>query len=246
MKNKKELSRLNTMKRYLQSYKAGESKLKDIVMLASYITGTPVSFITLMDKEIQWITTSYGYDVTQMPRSTSFCNHTIEQEDVLQVPDATKDERFKENPIVNATPGAMFYAGVPLKSNEGYNIGTLCVLDIKPNNINDEQKKCLIALSRQIANLMELDVSMGLLNNSIEKIEGQNTSLKEIAKIQAHHLRGPLSSAMGVMNVIKDNEYTAGKETLVMLEKSIHQLDQRICDAVILANKADYSLAATA
>ncbi len=75
--------RLKAMKRYLEQINENKDKLQDIVSLASHITGVPVAFITLMDKDIQWISVKHGYPVDQMPRSTSFCTHTIEQDEVM-------------------------------------------------------------------------------------------------------------------------------------------------------------------
>jgi len=122
---KYERLRLKAMKRYLKQFPEVTGKLQDIVALASQITGVPVAFITLLDKEIQWITVKHGYEVEQMPRSTSFCTHTIEQDDIMVVPDALHDDRFKDSPLVTYPHSVKYYAGISLKSAEGHNVGTL-------------------------------------------------------------------------------------------------------------------------
>lgn len=238
MTTRKEQARLKAMKRYLQRYYAAENKLQSIVMLASYITKTPVAFITLMDKEVQWITTKHGYPIDQMPRSTSFCTYTIEQENLFIVNDAKADDRFKDNPAVNMQC-ARFYAGTALKSNDGYNIGTLCVMDVKPNALDDEQAACLKALSAQVSNLMDLDLSMEVIKQNVTAIEKQNAALRSIAHMQAHEFRAPLCTVKSVMDLIKLHNYNASKEYVVMLEEAVGALDDKICSVVALTNTAN-------
>jgi len=243
----KEFYRLNAMKKYLSLCTQSEQKLQDIVMLASYITQTPVAFITLMDKEVQWITVKHGYDVDQMPRATSFCTHTIEQEDVLIVPDTYADERFSQNPVVLANPSARFYAGAPLTNYEGYNVGTLCVLDVKPNHLDEHQQQCLKALSNQVANILELNLGVDMLTKSVHEIEqkkqaieAQNTHLKKIAQIQSHEFRSPVCSILSLMNLIKYEGYNPSKEYLMMMEEAVKNLDAKICSVVELASAVKY------
>jgi hypothetical protein len=243
----KEFYRLNAMKKYLGLSRKSENKLQDIVMLASYITNTPVAFITLMDKEIQWITVKHGYNVEQMPRATSFCTHTIEQDDIFIVPDTYADERFKQNPVVLANPSARFYAGAPLTNYEGYNVGTLCVLDVKPNQLNDNQRNCLKALSNQVANILELNLGVDMLTKSVHEIEQkkkaiehQNIHLKKIAQIQSHEFRSPVCSILSLMNLIKYEGYKPSKEYLLMMEDAVKNLDAKICSVVELASSVNY------
>ena len=145
---KVEAFRLKAMRRYLRYFSEVSGSLQDIVDLASQLTGVPVAFITLIDKEVQWIKVRHGYEVEQMPRSTSFCTHTIEQGEILEVPDALLDERFLNNPLVIHPPSVRYYAGISLKSADGYNVGTLCVMDVQPHVLNNEQLLSLKALSR--------------------------------------------------------------------------------------------------
>jgi len=241
MQLEKEQLRLAAMKRYLQLYYEAENKLQDIVMIACHITETPVAFITLMDQEVQWVTAKYGYDIDKLPRDSSFCSYTIQEERVFIVNDTLADSRFSNNPIVKFDPGARFYAGASLKSHDGYNIGALCVLDTKPNALDEEQVDCLMALSKQVGNLMELDLSMKLLKESIGKIEDQNSALRKIAQVESHELRGPLSAVMGVMNLIRYENYNANKEYLLLLEDAVKKLDDKICSVVQIADVNDLS-----
>ena len=225
---KKERLRLKAMKRYLKQFPGVTGKLQDIVDLASQITGVPVAFITLLDSEIQWITVKHGYNVDQMPRVTSFCTHAIEQDDVMVVPDAVLDERFKNNPLVNYPPSVRYYAGVSLKSSEGYNVGTLCVLDMQTHVLTSAHLESLKALSRQVTNIMELNLSIDQLRESITQVEQRNKALKKIAQVQSHDIRGPLTSVLGVMSLMKEQDQSRYIEYFSHLETAVNSLDQKI------------------
>ena len=233
---KSERLRLTAMKRYLKQFPEMTGKLQDIVTLAAQITGVPVAFITLLDKDIQWINVHYGYEVNQMPRHTSFCTHTIQQEEVMVVEDALLDERFSDNPIVMNPPSVKYYAGTPLKSADGQNVGTLCVMDVQTHHLTQNQLESLKALSRQVTNIMELSVSISYLKKSIEEIHERNDALKKIAHVQSHEIRGPLSTVMSVMNLIADEGYPNNKEYLQLLQTSIKNLDEKICGIVAISN----------
>lgn len=234
---KKERLRLAAMKRYLHTNINQDERLQDIAVLASKVTNTPVALVTLMDKDVQWITSSVGFEIESMPRKTSFCTHTIEQEKVMVVKDSKLDARFKKNPIVLATPSARFYAGMPLKSHDGLNIGTLCVLDVKPRGLTRKQSFCLEALAKQAITLMEHRLNIELLREGIEQIELKNTTLKKIAQFQSHEFRGPLTTVIGLMNLIKDEGYAFNKDYMLMMETAIQKLDEKICSVVGMAMK---------
>lgn len=236
MRNEK--LRLKAMKRYLGQINKNADKLQDIVSLASHLTGVPVAFITLMDKDIQWISVKHGYVADQMPRSTSFCTHAIENDDIMIVENAMLDERFKDNPLVNNAPSVRFYAGISLKSSDGFNVGTLCVMDVHPHELNEDQSASLKALSRQVTNVMELNLSVKLLKESIQQIEGRNTALKKIAQVQSHDIRGPLTSIIGLMNLIREEGYQTNREYLQMMETAVNKLDEKICSIVSVSNTA--------
>lgn len=217
----KEQERLKAVQYYLQFNLNREKELKDIAELASVICETPIALITLLDKEIQWIKAKVGTDVEQMPRATSFCTHAIETEEVMVVPDAIQDKRFALAPVVAGNPGVRFYASANLKSFDGYNVGTLCVFDLKPKQLSATQEKALTALANQVSHIMELD-------RAIKLLERQNDALTEIARIQSHEVRSPVSSILGLMQLIREQDYVPEKEHLVLLEESAIQLDQKI------------------
>ncbi len=232
----KEQLRLKSVKKYLTHIKDTATKLQDIVALASQITGVPVAFITLIDEDIQWINVKHGFDVDQMPRSTSFCTHTIEQDEVLEVPDAIIDSRFLNNPLVINPPSVRYYAGIALKSADGQNVGTLCVMDIETHNLSTDQLDSLKALSRQVTNIIELSIIVQHLKKSIAEIEARNEALKKIAQVQSHEIRGPLTSIMGVMDLMKSEANNL--EYFGYLETAVSNLDEKIKLIVDMSSKA--------
>lgn len=235
---KQERLRLLAMKRYLKQFPGLTGKLQDIVALATQLTGVPVAFITLLDREVQWITVNHGFEVQQMPRSTSFCTHTIQQDDVMVVEDAMSDKRFTSNPLVIKPPSVKYYAGIALKSAEGHNVGTLCVMDVQTHHLSDEQLVSLKALSRQVTNIMELNLSIAHLKRSVKQIEARNKALKKIAQVQSHDIREPLTSVIGVMNLIAAEEDKNKIQYIQHLEVAVKRLDEKICSIVDISTKA--------
>ena len=133
-----------------------EREFDDLTYLASFICGTPIALITLLDDKRQWFKSRQGTEQKETSRDISFCSHAILQNDVMMVPDSLKDPRFKDNPMVVGDPHIRFYAGAPITTAEGYNLGTLCVLDNTPRGLNRSQVMALEALARQVVSQLEL------------------------------------------------------------------------------------------
>jgi len=133
-----------------------EREFDDLARLASQICGTPYALISLVDRDRQWFKARVGVEARETPRSVSLCAHAILGHDPLVVPDASKDSRFSNNPLVRTGPGFHFYAGAPLVTNDGHAIGTICVLDRKARELDPDQIESLRALSRQVVSQLEL------------------------------------------------------------------------------------------
>ena len=163
-----EALRLKALEEYGVLDTSAEESFEDIVRVASYITKTPIALISLVDRERQWFKAKVGLDADETPRDISFCTHAINNpSDVLVVHDATKDERFADNPLVVNDPNIRFYAGAPLVTPTGEAIGTLCVIDREARNLTPEQLEILRALSRQVISQLELRRSIASLEDTI-------------------------------------------------------------------------------
>ena len=151
-----ESERLAALRRCEALDTAPEIAFDDLVLLASRVCEAPMSAISLVDEHRQWFKSQVGLGVRQTPREVAFCAHAILQPDLLVVPDALKDERFHDSPLVRNDPHIRFYAGAPLLTADGQAIGALCAMDTVARSLSTQQAEALQALARQVMNQIEL------------------------------------------------------------------------------------------
>lgn len=165
-----ESKRLNRLYQCLILDTPAEEAFDDITQLAAQICEVPIALVTLIDRNRQWFKSKVGLDVTETPRKLAFCTYAILQSDVLIVPDALEDNRFADNALVTSEPYIRFYAGVPLITQDGYALGTLCIIDRVPRELSAEQIQALKALARQVVRQIELRESLvELERNSLQR-----------------------------------------------------------------------------
>ena len=152
-----EAARLAALHRYRILDTDPERAFDDLTLLASHVCGAPIALITLIDSDRQWFKSVVGMSGTETHRNVSFCTHAIQRPDeIMVVPNALSDARFKENPFVVGDPKIRFYAGAPLVTPEGHALGTLCVVDRVPRVLTSDQMNALDALRRQAQAQLEL------------------------------------------------------------------------------------------
>ncbi len=149
-----------------------EREYDEITYLASQICDAPISLISLVDDSRQWFKSHYGLTASETPKEIAFCAHAItNQNSILIVEDSREDSRFHDNPLVTGSPYVIFYVGIPLVNPRGLALGTLCVIDNHPRNIEPLQLKALKALANQLIKLMELRKTTFELQLKNEKID---------------------------------------------------------------------------
>jgi EAL domain-containing protein (putative c-di-GMP-specific phosphodiesterase class I)/GGDEF domain-containing protein len=133
-----------------------------ITRMASRLLGAPVSTVSLTDHDRQWFKSKVGLDISEIPRAEAPCNYAIHNEAVFVVPDMLDDVRFKTSAMAKA--GIRFYAGAPLITKPGYSLGTLCIVDDKPRDISDDEKRLLVDLAAMVMSQVELQSTIGLVD----------------------------------------------------------------------------------
>ncbi|MVM37234.1 GAF domain-containing protein [Spirosoma sp. HMF3257] len=185
-----EQNRISALKSYDILDSLPEQEYDELTSLASEICQTPISLISLIDDKRQWFKSNHGLDVRETPKEFAFCAHGIlNPTETLIVPDSRQDSRFADNPLVTGDPNVIFYAGVPLVNNEGFPLGSLCVIDNNPKELTEKQLAALKTLAKQVVNLLELRRSNKALSTVKKLLEQRNDELEQIVAIARNEVR---------------------------------------------------------
>ncbi|MGD9742620.1 MAG: diguanylate cyclase [Dongiaceae bacterium] len=147
-----------------------EDAFDRVTRLAAKVMGAPIALVSFVDKDRQWSKSRYGLEADETGRASAFCAHAIMESKIMVVDDATADPRFRDNPHVVADPSIRFYAGAPLRSPKGNNLGTLCIMDKAPRTLSREDQGLLADLAAVVMDEVELrsrastDSLTGVLN----------------------------------------------------------------------------------
>lgn len=181
-----------------------ESIYDDITSLMSRVCDAPISLAGLIDKDRHWLKSHHGIDFNESPRNISFCGHAIvSKEEIFIVEDARKDERFFDNPLVTDF-GVVGYAGVPFVDKDGFVLGTLCVFDLKPMILSEDQKESLKSMARQVMYLFERHIREAKLEETTVELKNKNTELEQYAGILSHDIKTPINHIVGFIEIIED------------------------------------------
>lgn len=224
-----------------------ERDFDDIVAIAAQICGTPISHISIIDKNRTWLKSQIGLSLGEgSPRNLSFCAHAINRPDeIMIVPDSSLDERFHDNPYVLGEPFVTFYAGVPLVTETGHALGTLCVLDTVPRELSEEQLTSLRALANQVVAQLELRKKNRELAISRFALEEINEELEKFAYVVAHDLKSPCNNFISLSELLlqtnSDHLTDEGKEIVNYISDSAIQLKQLIDDILKYSRTLNFS-----
>lgn len=225
---KNEKQRQAALEKYKILDTLSEESFDNITSLMAYVCDVPISLITLLDKDRNFLKSHHGISLTESPRELSFCGHAINSPLPLTiVEDARKDERFADNPLVTEQH-AIFYAGAPLIDSNGFALGTLCVYDIKPRKLTEQQQQAMIAMSKQVVNLFEQRYQNIKLLEFQDKIKKRNQDLEDFVKLVSHDLKSPLSNIVGLTELMeidfKGKLDAQAQQYLQFLKASSHSL----------------------
>ncbi len=168
--SEREQERLDALRDYRILDTPTEQAFDDLTALAAYVCDVPIALVSLVDTDRQWFKSKLGLEATETSRDVSFCAHAILQNSILVVQDTHLDARFAANPLVTSEPNIRFYAGVPLLTPEALPLGTLCVIDHKPRELNAAQIRTLEGIARQVVTQLELRLVSARLAQALEKI----------------------------------------------------------------------------
>jgi PAS domain S-box-containing protein len=155
-----EAARIKALRDYAILDTPDEPAFDRITRVAARLLRTPITLLTLVDENRQWFKSTYGFTPRETSREVSFCAHAILTPEVMVVPDATADRRFSTNSLVTGKPNIRFYAGAPLRTPDGLNLGTLCAIDTKPRELSAEEKEILADLAAMAMDEIQLRIAL--------------------------------------------------------------------------------------
>ncbi len=169
-----------------------EERFERLIRIAKRYYNVDIALFSILDEERQWFKARDGLDATETPRSMAFCDHAIRQDRAFIIEDATRDPRFRDNPLVTGKPHIRFYAGIPVREPTGFKLGSLCIIDSRPRKITDVDLEVL----RNLASLVE------------DEIERAYYGAADQTNIDVSHLNRAIYRAQNVF-LSSDNEHAA-------------------------------------
>lgn len=195
-----------------------EKDYDDIVRLVSDICDTPISNISFVDADRQWFKAAVGLDDRETTRDVAFCAHTILTDELFVVEDATVDERFHDNPLVTGNPQIRFYAGMPIRTSTGANVGSLCAIDNEPRQLTERQRDALAVLSRHVSTLLELRRAQRQILEQNRQLQELSDMKSRLMAILAHDLRSPMTNIVAFISLLQNKAIDADEQEELLVE----------------------------
>ena len=197
-----EIQRLKKLELYQILDTSPEEAFDRITRIVAETIGVPIALVSLVDRERQWFKSDYGLGAAETPRDLAFCAHAILGDEIFEVPNALNDPRFADNPLVTEDPSIRFYAGMPLTTPDGYNLGTLCAIDHVPRELSESHRQLLQDLGKIVVDEMELRVALRNTLKTLELETKTNAMKDEFISNVTHELRTPLTSIRGSLGLM--------------------------------------------
>lgn len=197
-----ELQRLAALRRYNILDTLPDHAFDDATKLVSYICGVPIAHISFIDEARQWFKSEIGIGVSEVPREISFCQYTILESEMVEINDTFLNDRFKDDPNVTGGFKIRFYAGIPLTTPDGYNIGTLCALDHVSKELNENQRNALSIIAKHVINQLELGTKNIELDRQKKIAERAVLAKDSFLANMSHEIRTPLNAIIGFTDLL--------------------------------------------
>lgn len=204
---KNETQRLLSLASLDLDYTDLEEHFKEIVALTSKVSGMDISLINLIDPFTQWTIAKHGFQLESLPREESVCQYTILEDTPFEVSDLSADERFKKRAYVSGSPNLKYYFGIPLTTEKGVNIGSLCVLDTELKTISPETVDVLKLLAQEVVNKLKS-------YNIIATLKNELRTAANVQKKLAQDVRDPLAGIVGISEILLEEQCESIEETL--------------------------------
>jgi diguanylate cyclase (GGDEF)-like protein len=194
-----EEARLSAVRRAMILDTRPDTAFDRITMLVKTVLNVPIAIVSLVDRDRQWFKSRQGVAIEQTPRELSFCSHTIRQRSPMIIPDATLDERFAGNPLVTGNPFIRSYAGAPLTSPEGYNLGALCAIDVVPRQFQPAHIDLLTNFAALVID--EIELRLIALTDYLTGALTRRAFMAEIDRALARFARSGERSALVALDI---------------------------------------------
>lgn len=239
-----EAERIKALKKYDILDTPPDGSFDQVTKLAAKLLNMPIALVSLVDTDRIWFKSRYGLDVLQINRDPGLCASAILSDEIYLAEDTIIDPRTLANPLVAGEFGLRFYAALPLKVREGYNLGTLCVLDKNPRCFTEEQKEILESLAKIVIDQLELRLA------ARTAIYTQNQMLS----IYAHDMKNPLSTMVLAAELIKEEKndmqaiegmcnriINAGKKTTKVINDLLESAHREANEIILRFSKVDFT-----
>ena len=249
-----EVARLRALLEYDILDSPAEASFDRITRMVGEILALPIVLVSFVDKNRQWFKSRYGFEGRESSRDSAFCAHTILGDDPLIVEDAQSDPRFSDSPLVVGSPYIRFYAGVPLKSASGYNLGTLCAISPKPRELTAREVGLMVRFAEILGDDLALRLALKHLRENHTRLlhSEKMAGLGRFAARLAHEINTPVHFLAGTMDFFREsfaslntllNAYeTRRSAARCSPPETVNREDEQDLDSLIAQHEMDYLL----